>query len=411
MIHTVNVHFCTEYVREYADHPCDNEKLECINNNAKFKHLKDTLNASKDKLNHIPNHKKKILLANLDRLSSLKSKIKGEGITNAWIKMFEIGTHFKFNYDATFCNAEFPGAFICAINHLHSNKLHNTKKTQKKQKKIQELNWAASSYVSGPLNDTLGVYQLNRNRWIMNNNMDGDTTNIHNIKKINELVFKTLGRRPTLYTADGSIDIHENFNQQEMLNAKLILGEIVCAFETLTKGGDCVIKVFTLFESFTISLITLFAASFEKVSIVKPTASRDANSEVYLVGINFISNHHVNQLLENALVQTDFSNSEIKPIIPLTEELMDEFFFIVKSITDRQTRVIEQVYDYHLNNTMPDVAEKQFAANLWLSMHKIYPLNFHIIQKPKAEQDKLNENKTNKTPNNANDTSQQCSSV
>ncbi len=380
MIHTVNVQVCKEYV-EYVETLTSEDREACKNNNTKLKNLKDQLNATKDKLDHIPNSKKKNLLANFDRLSSLKTKIKGEGVTNAWIKMFEIGTHFKFNYDATFCNAEFPGAFICAINHLRSNDLH----TAKKRKKQNELNWTASSYVNGPLSDTLGVYQLNQHRWIMNHDMDGDTTNIQNIHKINELVIKKLGRKPTLYTADGSIDVHDNFNNQETLNAKLILGEIVCAFKTLSQGGNCVIKLFTLFESFTVSLITLFAASFGKVNIVKPTASRDANSEVYLVGINFDSNDHVNQLLENALIQTDFLKREIDPIIPLTEELIDEFFFIVKSITDRQTRVLDQVYDCHLNNKMPEVAQKRFAENLWLSMHKVYPLNFHILQKPQAE--------------------------
>lgn len=384
-VYSLNVDMCKDVVDGYAtaNATASERDTRVAVESEELRVLKARLNESKNRLEQIPN--KRMLLDKFDRLSSLRSKIEGEGVTNAWIKMFEIGTHFKFNYDAVFCNAELPGAFVCAINQLHSNNYELQKRRHKpgrvNRKRHNDLNWAACSYVNGPLSDSLGVFRFNREHWMMNEDMDGDTTQLDNINILDKRVFKKLGRKATLYTADGSIAIDDNYTRQEELNAPLLLGEIVCGFRTLSKGGDCVIKVFTLFEPLTLSMVTLFASCFEKVNFVKPTASRDANSEIYMVGISFNENTKACKYLEDALLSCTRLDM-LSCIIPLTNELLEEFAFIIKSITERQINTLDKIYECHLKKEFPPVEEKRFAENLWLSMHKVYKLNYHILQKP-----------------------------
>ena len=57
---------------------------------------------------------------------------------------------------------------------------------------------------------------------------------------------------------------------QECHVAPLLYWEIITAFNIMSVGGSLVIKVFTILEEFTISLIYLLWHAFSEVNFLKP---------------------------------------------------------------------------------------------------------------------------------------------
>ncbi|PHJ16686.1 ribosomal rna large subunit methyltransferase j protein [Cystoisospora suis] len=79
----------------------------------------------------------------------------------------------------------------------------------------------------------------------------------------------------------------ENF--QELLCARLLLSELLFALMLLEERGTFICKIFDTFTHFTASLIYVVGRLFEECFIIKPTGSRAANSERYLVGLRLRS--------------------------------------------------------------------------------------------------------------------------
>lgn len=99
-----------------------------------------------------------------------------------------------------------------------------------------------------------------------------------------------------LVTADGGIEIEDDFERQEYLNSKLIFTEVLMALVLvagtvdegpadggLKRGGDFVLKVFDTVSKISADTIYILTRCFGKVSILKPVTSRPANSERYIV--------------------------------------------------------------------------------------------------------------------------------
>lgn len=93
-----------------------------------------------------------------------------------------------------------------------------------------------------------------------------------------------------IVTADGGFDYSSDFNGQELNSSKIIYSEIAVALNVLNKEGNFIIKFFDLFSLNSIQFLALLNQSFEKVYVFKPETSRPANSEKYIVCINFLDN-------------------------------------------------------------------------------------------------------------------------
>jgi 23S rRNA U2552 (ribose-2'-O)-methylase RlmE/FtsJ len=96
-----------------------------------------------------------------------------------------------------------------------------------------------------------------------------------------DLIKKNKGVK--LVTADGGIDVSDNYSMQEYTNSDLIRSEIVVGLYSLCIGGNFVIKTFDLHLKCSVQMIYLLFQSFDKVEIVKPKLSRPCNSEKYII--------------------------------------------------------------------------------------------------------------------------------
>lgn len=209
----------------------------------------------------------------------IKVKYNAECVTNAWLKMHEICNHFKLldgrNHIVHFDNAAFPGAFIMAIN-------HNCKA------KGIGLEWWASSMVGRDhlLPDTFGLRDRYPERWLMGSEqVNGDVTKPECIAHWQE----ALGNKVDLYTSDVGFEAGEDgdYTRQEVRHLHAHLGQILTGLVTLKNGGTMVVKQYTFFSMFNVTLYAILTILFRRLYICKPRSSRPTNSETYLVGLRF----------------------------------------------------------------------------------------------------------------------------
>ncbi|KAH7650400.1 adrift- FTSJ family RNA methylase [Cryptosporidium bovis] len=232
--------------------------------------------------------------------------------TAGWCKLYEILHYFRWHefiigdeyHSMHLC--ECPGGFISALNHYINLNVVNKRQRQGSSKLHWE--WKANSlnpyYEFNNPNTVLTddiIYRDTYRAWNMGIDDSGDITNTQNIDFIWEKTSKNTKNcwLADLVTADGSIDMQYNPNNQEVLTSSIQYSEVVCALGLLRKHGSLILKCFNIFNHTSISLIALLCYCFRNLHIVKPIMSKGGNGEIYLVAIDFQGIRSV--LLKNLL--------------------------------------------------------------------------------------------------------------
>lgn len=275
-----------------------------------------------------------------------RDKRQTKNFTNAWIKCWEM-VHFyhlipKDHSDdfTVFCNAEFPGAFIFAINQYIKTKTDN-----------KNYKWFANSLWPGKeegkedniLGDSFGLYKKYKDHWMMNGkDASGDVTDPNMIRIITE----RLSGKVDLYTSDIGIGTpYDQANNQESLEAHLNLGQVVCALRSLKEGGSMVCKTFMFFKPMTMSLLYLLTSVFTQFSVSKPMTSRPANAEIYLIGKGYRSNEVVTNKLEELLFNWDITKMKYW-IIPVPRSFYLQIVYSLYYLYQRQTYFVQKNLEF-----------------------------------------------------------------
>jgi len=268
----------------------------------------------------------------LDQLKFYSSKevqkcvhIKGS-ITNAWMKCWEMIHTFQLLKDKSsfFCNAEFPGAFILALNHY----------IQTRDKK--KYKWYANSLLPDgrkeTLKDSFDLYKKYPKNWLMNAEHNGDVTDPHMVKYIESKIQKV-----DLYTSDISTGAETNEEEKE---AKFNLGQVICGLKTLKNGGTLVCRMIMFFKPFSMSLLQILSQLFDELYVTKPMASRPANSEIYVVGKGYTNNPELVDLLMEKLEQwTPDMHIQIEPI---KEDFYLQAVYALHYVYERQISFLQK---------------------------------------------------------------------
>ncbi len=134
-----------------------------------------------------------------------------------------------------------------------------------------------------------------------------------------------------IITGDGGFDFSIDFNMQEQLVSQLLFAQIAYALCLQKKNGSFVLKIFDSFMHHTVDLIYLLSSFYDNVYIVKPHTSRYANSEKYIVCLDFLFDNHndfypfLYNCFERMLNNADFPVRFLKSNIPsLFIKKMDE---------------------------------------------------------------------------------------
>jgi 23S rRNA U2552 (ribose-2'-O)-methylase RlmE/FtsJ len=230
-------------------------------------------------------------------------------ISRSYFKLWEIFYNFdvfeQFNKNEKYIYAhlaEGPGGFMEATYNYRSKILST-----------QNLGDIFYGITLKPTNDY--VPDWNKIKKVFNNspNINIEYGNLYNIDDVNNYLKIFKKKKAHFATADGGFDYSTDFNRQEVNSCKIIYSETVIALNVLRKGGSFVCKVFDLFSYSMVQIMYLLYSVFEKVIIYKPETSRPANSEKYIVCINFhdnISQENKNKLIENIKIWNDITNEE-----------------------------------------------------------------------------------------------------
>jgi 23S rRNA U2552 (ribose-2'-O)-methylase RlmE/FtsJ len=215
--------------------------------------------------------------------SNIKTSVcKYKPISRAYFKMIEIMNTFNFpSFDSNapikmFALAEGPGGFIEAVLNYRNN--------------------SADMYYGMTIEDPTdteipgwkktGNFLQKHPNIVLEKGADltGNILNVDNFKH----VIAKYKNKCEFVTGDGGFDFSTDFNNQEINITRLLFGQIAYAVCIQKKGGCFVLKCFDCFYKATAELIYLLSTMYEKVYVVKPNTSRYANSERYLVCINFL---------------------------------------------------------------------------------------------------------------------------
>lgn len=260
----------------------------------------------------------------------------------------------------TFHNAEYPGSFIMATNQF----MHNQGK---------EWDWVGSSMVSDKVADSenpemydemgrrktsstlLEIYpELKKyesaGNWIMYDSSGskpklhksrGDTTDVEYLEytrsklAISKIVVD-------IYTADGGMDVSDDYNRQEEINAKLNLGQCLMGLMTLRQGGIFISKTYSLYLGFSVSWTYFLSTLFEKFYIFKPQTSGTTNSEVYYLGVGYKGcSETVLRKIQNHL--SGNFNPRV-PVFDMTDFDVDSMIRVNDQLARRQISELELHY-------------------------------------------------------------------
>lgn len=336
--------------------------------NEEFDEIRKQLSSTKNVIDTISEQDYSYLSQNLDVYKTMKQilyrKYNMQVVTNATIKIYEIITQMdiiKNNKLNAFFNAELPGGFIVGVNHYMKTMFDNS-----------SFNWVASSYISkkGTLGDKFGIYEFNKNNWLMDSDMNGNLMDKNNITIITKKVLKRFPKGVDLYTSDAGFDVSSDYNTQEEQTLLLNYGQIITGLFTLAIDGSMITKQFTFFTPFSRSMIILLSSLFEKIFITKPATSRPLNSEIYVVCIKFkgISDNLKDFLLDRM--------DNIDPNIPIilykpTETLLNIAKYIY---IDNQVKYINYAFDVYATNKYINKSNYRHIHDDWLKYNPMKPI-------------------------------------
>lgn len=314
-----------------------------------LQHMKETLNAVKSKLNdyNLGDWHKHTRAMNMAAyiLKAVKNRCQAEFVTQAWCKFYEIVATYNLVPESADTNGcfnslhlcEAPGAFIAALNHyLKLNKHLNWK-------------WLSTTlnpyYEGNPLscmiNDDRFILHTLEN-WTFGADFTGNLMDAANLKHLLE-ESKKMGD-VLLVTADGSIDCQENPGEQEYIVSTLHYCEAVTALHALAAGGSFLLKIFTIYEHDTICLLYLLCCAFKDVHIYKPATSKEGNSEVYVVCLDYIGCEKMEPWLK-ILRQHYGEEKHHKAMIPrqfIPDSFIQQVYRCAEKFKNLQVAVIER---------------------------------------------------------------------
>lgn len=200
-------------------------------------------------------------------------------ISRSYFKMIEILNNFDFKFMKcsnikTFHLAEGPGGFIEAIVRKRQNKQDNYYGMTLMEDDIDIPKW---NKITNLVKENKGI------RLVLGPKQDGNLYLKHNL----DFICKHYENTMNFITGDGGFDYSVDFNRQEENSINLIFCEMLYALIMQKKGGSFVLKVFDIFHRNTIEILSILCYFYENVHVYKPLTSREANSEKYIICMNF----------------------------------------------------------------------------------------------------------------------------
>ena len=243
------------------------------------------------------------------------SLCKYKPLSRAFFKMIEIVDNFSFLTEKTkiksFHLAEGPGGFIEAFNYVRHNK--------------EDLYYGMTL-----ISDDINIPSWKRASQLLHNNPNiiietgASKTGDLFLKENLTYCYKKYYNSMDYITGDGGFDFSNDFNNQEDTSFKLIVSQIFFALIMQKTGGNFILKMFDIFKYKTLEIIYLLCNLYENVYIFKPNTSRVANSEKYIICINYKNNNK--KIITNIIENFDLIINNINTISSLFNQQLNKHF-------------------------------------------------------------------------------------
>jgi hypothetical protein len=273
----------------------------------------------------------------LDEL--VRSKLKDNTISQAWLKMYEIITDCNLvptrqkGVFHSFHIAEAPGTFINALNNYIHTKTAYT-----------GFEWHAQSlHTKGTrIGDQFGLIKRHRERWDWGADETGDITSIRNIKYYK----KQVASRPTisLMTSDAGLSMKESGYE------RVAFASLLAILDILPTGASMVYKILTpIDEPLILNLIYVAYCNFRQLIFYKPVQNNQSR-EFYIIGKGYLGTQpKILEVFYNELkVYKEGSAQDLfKDRYP--EAFVRQFVAISRQLADNYCYTIERNI-YYLDN-------------------------------------------------------------
>lgn len=187
----------------------------------------------------------------------------------------------------------------------------------------------------------------------------------------NQLAFldKTRGKCH-IFTADGGFDFSEHYGTQEEEVFPLLVSSALIGLQTMTKGGDFILKLFDTELECTRDLLAMLASCFDSWTLYKPALSRPCNAEKYFIGkgCRYVAPWIINELIliRNAYAKGSNRLISIFPSIPT--EINKDIQILKKEYLDQQVAALNYAISHKEEwNSKPEEIWKDIYHNsvLW----------------------------------------------
>jgi len=242
--------------------------------NSKTTRQKESIETTKTKIESLPNSSGIINCFHFynDLCQFYENRKGAQIVSNDWLTTYQIIESYQLISNKrsinVFYNTHFTGSLISATNHYcKTNRV--------------DFQWLANSS-SLDVEDKYNIFKNYRKNWLMSEQMNGDLTNIQNIITIKKSVKKHFLHGVDLYFSD----IITNNNEES--NSLIHFGQMIIGLSILSPGGHFIIKIPSFFKPLSISLIHLLSNVFKDFYIFRPETIQLIDTNVYLIGRNFI---------------------------------------------------------------------------------------------------------------------------
>ena len=237
-------------------------------------------------------------------------------ISRSYFKMIEILNNFDFKFMKlgaikSFHLAEGPGGFIEAISRKRQTKNDVYHGMTLMDNHVDVPKWSKITNL---------MKEMQNIKLVFGPKNDGNLYLKHNL----DFICKHYENSMHFITGDGGFDYSIDFNKQEENSINLIYCEVLYALIMQKSGGSFVLKVFDIFHRNTIEILSLLCYFYEKVHIYKPLTSREANSEKYIVCVNFKRKKNYDLIIKN--LKHNFHLMKSKKIVRIFNYDMNSFF-------------------------------------------------------------------------------------
>jgi len=276
-----------------------------------------------------------------------RSVSKYKPLSRSFFKMIEITKLFNMLSEnspiKTFHLAEGPGGFIEAMAWTRNSKddqyIGMTLLHDENDSNIPA--WKKSQAV---LKDYPNIF--------IENGKDG-TGNILSPENFQHCVEK-YGQTMDYITGDGGFDFSIDFNRQEQFITRLLFGQIAYALCMQKVGGTFILKIFDSFMKHTVDFIAILSSSYKRVYLTKPQTSRYANSEKYLVCMDFIG--HDSSIYN--ILYDQFCKMHENPNLDITKIISKEIPYCFIQKLEEYNAIYGQKQIHNINFTISIIENK-----------------------------------------------------